>query len=240
MTALAWAGNKPRRFSDQAVYFIHERCAMNKLFTRSAFGAGLLLGAILLGGAARAQGERPVDADPPRHLEAGTTLKIKLLKDFNSATAHVGDRVRAEVADDDANDLPTGTLLFGHVTWIKPSGGSVPAEVDAKFDLERGDGPESVHDAASAHLKGPADGGHPEERAKKGASMGAGLGALLGVIIGRKHKLGDVVGGAILGALGGAAAGAVSNKRGGEVSLKSGDEITVHLDRAVTVGGEAY
>jgi len=68
---------------------------MNKLFTRSAFGAGLLLGAVLLGGAAQAQGERPVDANPPRHLEAGTTLKIKLLKDFSSATAHVGDRVRA-------------------------------------------------------------------------------------------------------------------------------------------------
>ena len=213
---------------------------MNKLITRSTLASGLLLGIVLLGGVARAQGEAPVDADPPRHLEAGTTLKIKLLKDFSSATARVGDRVRAEVAADDANDLPTGTLLFGRVTWIKPSGGSVPAEVDAKFDLQRGDGPEAVHDAASAHLTGKEDSKAVEERTKKGASAGAGLGALLGVVLGRKHKLGDAVGGAILGALGGGVAGAVANKHGGEVSLKSGDEITVHLDRAVTLGGWAY
>ncbi len=213
---------------------------INQLFTRSAFGVGLLLGVALLGGAARAQGETPVDAAPPAHLEAGTTLKIKLLKDFSSATAHVGDRVRAEVAGDDTNDLPAGTLLFGHVTWIKPSGGSAPAQVDAKFDLQRGDGPEAVRDAASAHLTGKEDSKAVEERAKKGASAGAGLGALLGVVLGRKHKLGDAVGGAILGALGGGVAGAVTNKHGGEVSLKSGDEITVHLDRAVTLGDGAY
>ena len=213
---------------------------MNKLIKRSALGAGLLLGIVLLGGMARAQGETPVDAAPPRHLEAGTTLRIKLLKDFSSATAHVGDHVQAQVADDDANDLPAGTLLFGRVTWIKPSGGSAPAEVDTKFDLQRGDGPEAVHDAASAHLTGKEDSKAVEERAKKGAGAGAELGALLGVVLGRKHKLGDAVGGAILGALGGAAAGAVANKHGGEVSLKSGDEITVHLDRAVTLGDGAY
>ena len=213
---------------------------MNNLLTRSVFGVGLLLGAVLLAGGARAQGETPVDAAPPRHLEAGTTLKIRLLKDFSSARARVGDRVQAEIADDDTNDLPVGTLLYGHVTWIKPSGGPKPAEVDATFDLQRGDGPEAIRDAASAHLKGPADGGHSEERAKKGAGLGAGLGALLGLALGRKHKLGDAVGGAILGALGGAAAGAVSNKHGGDVSLKSGDEIEVHLDRAMTLGGGAY
>ena len=212
----------------------------NKSFTRSAFGLALLLGTTLLGGVARAQGDGPIDAGPPHHLEAGTTLKIKLLKDFNSATAHIGDHVQAQVAGDDANDLPAGTLLFGRVTWIKPSGGSAPAEVDAKFDLQRGDGPEAVRDAASAHLTGKEDNKAVGERAKKGASAGAGIGALLGVVLGRKHKLGDAVGGAILGALGGAAAGAVSNKHGGEVSLKSGDEITVHLDRAVTLGDGAY
>lgn len=213
---------------------------MNKLFTRSAFGAGLLLGAVLLAGGAWAQGEARADADPPRHLEAGTTLKIRLLKDFSSVRAHVDDHVQAQVADDDTNDLPAGTLFFGRVTRVKPSGGRNPAEVDATFDLQRGDGPYAVRDAASAHLTGKEDNKAVEERAKKGASAGAGLGALLGIVLGRKHKLGDAVGGAILGALGGAAAGAVSNKHGGEVSLKSGDEITVHLDRAVTLDGGTY
>lgn len=213
---------------------------MNILSTRSVFGVGLLLGTALLAGGARAQGEARADDGPPHHLEAGTTLKIRLLKDFSSARARVGDRVQAEVADDDTNDLPAGTLLFGHVTWIKPSGGSKAGEADATFDLQRGDGPYAVRDAASVHLVGKEDGKAVEEHAKKGAGAGAGLGALLGVVLGRKHTLGDAVGGAILGALGGAAVNAVSKKHGADVSLKSGDEIEVHLDRAVTLGGATY
>ncbi len=211
-----------------------------KSFIRSAFGLGVLLGMVLCVGGARAQGETTVDADPPRHLEAGTALKVRLLKDFHAATAHVGDHVQAEVAGDDPNDLPAGTLLFGHVTWIKPSGGSKPGEADVAFDLQRGDGPDAIRDAASVHLVGKEDKEAVEERAKKGAGAGAGLGALLGVVLGRKHKLGDAVGGAILGALGGAAVNAVSKKHGADVSLKSGDEIEVHLDRPVTLGGAAY
>lgn len=211
---------------------------MNISYTRTAFGLAVLLGAALLAGGARAQGEARADDGPPHHLEAGTTLKIRLLKDFHAASARVGDHVQAEVAGDDPNDLPAGTLLFGHVTWIKPSGGQAAGEADVTFDLQRGDGPYAIRDAASAHLVGKEDSKAAEERAKKGA--GAGLGALIGLVIGRKHKLGDAVGGAILGALGGAAVNAVSKKHGTDVSLKSGDEINVHLDRPVTIGGEAY
>ena len=212
---------------------------MNKFNARFLFGA-CLLGAVLLAGGVHAQGEAGADADPPHHLEAGTTLKLRLLKDFHSDTAHVGDHVQAEVADDDPNDLPAGTLLFGRVTWIKPSGGQKSGEADVTFDLQRGDGPEAIRDAASVHLVGKEDSKAVEERAKQGAGAGAGLGALLGVALGRKHKLGDAVGGAILGALGGAAVNAVSKKHGADVSLKSGDEIEVHLDRPVTLGGAAY
>ena len=213
---------------------------MNIILTRSAFGAALLLGVALLAGGARAQGEARADDAPAHHLEAGTTLKIKLLKDFSSARARVGDRVQAEVADDDTNDLPLGTLLYGHVTRVRPASGRDAGQADASFDLQRGDGPYAVRNVATMHLTGKEDNKAVEERAKKGASSGAGLGALLGVLIGRKHKLGDAVGGAILGALGGAVAGAASDRRGGDVSLKSGDEIEVHLDRAVTLGGAAY
>jgi len=213
---------------------------MNTSFPRAAFGLALLLGAALFAGSARAEGDVPRDADPPHHLEAGTTLKIRLPKDFHAAGAHVGDRVQAEVADGDPNDLPAGTLLFGHVTWIKPSGGEKAGEADVSFDLQRGDGPDAFRDAASVHLVGKEDRKALEERAKKGAGAGAGLGALLGAVLGRKHTLGDAVGGAVLGALGGAAVNAVSKKHGADVSLKSGDEIEVRLDRPVTLGGAAY
>jgi hypothetical protein len=144
------------------------------------------------------------------------------------------------VADDDQNGLPTGTLFFGHVRRLRAANSRDAGEMDVTFDVQRGDGPYAVRDAASAHLVGKEDRKAVEERAKKGAGMGAGLGALLGLAIGRKHKLGDAVGGALLGALGGAAVNAAFKKHGGDVSLKSGDEIEIHLDRAVTVGGAAY
>jgi len=216
---------------------------MNSSSSRPAFGLALLLGAALLAGGAQAQDDERADAPPPPSafsLDAGTTVKLRLLKDLSSARAHVGDHVQAEVADDDQNGLPTGTLFFGHVRRLRAANSRDAGEMDVTFDVQRGDGPYAVRDAASAHLVGKEDSKAVEERAKKGAGMGAGLGALLGLAIGRKHKLGDAVGGAFLGALGGAAVNAAFKKHGGDVSLKSGDEIEIHLDRAVTVGGAAY
>ena len=215
---------------------------MNTSSSRAAFGLALLLGAALLAGRAQAQDDERADAPPPPSafsLDAGTTVKLRLLKPLNSSTAHIGDHVQAEVADDDQNGLPIGTLFFGHVRRIQAAGRRDSGTLDVAFDVQRGDGPYAARDAATAHLVGKEDNKAVEERAKKGASAGTGLGALLGVVLGRKHKLGDAVGGAILGALGGAAAGAVQ-KNHGDVSLKSGDEIDAHLDRAVTFGGAAY
>ena len=217
---------------------------MNISFSRTAFGLALLLGAALLTGSAQAKGdERADDTSPPVSsssafsLDAGTTVKLRLLKDLNSSRAHVGDHVQAEVADDDQNGLPTGTLFFGHVRRLRAAGSRDAGEMDVTFDVQRGDGPYAARDAASAHLVGKEDSKAVEDRAKKGAGAGAGLGALLGVVLGRKHKLGDAVGGAILGALGGAAVNAAQKKHGSDVSLKSGDEIEIHLDRPVTIGG---
>ncbi len=216
---------------------------MNSSSSRTAFGLALLLGSALLAGGAQAQGDGRTDAPLPSSsfsLDAGTPVRLRLLKDLSSARAHVGDHVQAEVADDDQNGLPTGTLFFGHVRRLRAANSRDAGEMDVTFDVQRGDGPYAVRDAASAHLVGKEDSKAVEERAKKGAGMGAGLGALLGLAIGRKHKLGDAVGGALLGALGGAAVNAAFKKHGGDVSLKSGDEIEIHLDRAVTVGGAAY
>lgn len=214
--------------------------------SRPAFVLVLLLGAALLAGGAQAQeDERADDAPPPAFssaftLDAGTTVKLRLLKDLRSASAHVGDHVQAEVADDDQNGLPIGTLFFGHVRRLRAADSRDAGEMDVTFDVQRGDGPYAARDAASAHLVGREDNKAVEERAKKGAGAGAGLGALLGIVLGRKHKLGDAVGGAILGALGGAAVNAAQKKHGSDISLKSGDEIEVHLDRPVTLGGTAY
>lgn len=216
---------------------------MNTMSLRPAFGLALLLGAALLAGGAQAQEDERADGPPPPmsfSLDAGTTVKLRLLKDLSSSRAHVGDHVQAEVADDDQNGLPTGTLFFGHVRRLRAADSRDAGEMDVTFDVQRGDGPYAARDAASAHLIGKEDNKVVEDRAKKGAGAGAGLGALIGLAIGHKHKLGDAVGGAILGALGGAAVNAVQKKHGSDVSLKSGDEIEVHLDRPVTLGGGAY
>jgi len=221
--------------------------SVNTFFLRPAFGLALLLGAALLAGGAQAQNDERADASPPPaasssafSLDAGTTVKLRLLKDLSSSRAHVGDHVQAEVADDDQNGLPTGTLFFGHVRRLRAADSRDAGEMDVTFDVQRGDGPYAVRDAASAHLVGREDTKAVEERAKKGAGVGAGLGALIGFAIGHKHNLGDAVGGAILGALGGAAVNAAQKKRGSDVSLKSGDEIEIRLDRPMTLGSEAY
>lgn len=87
-------------------------------------------------------------------------------------------------------------------------------------------------DAASVHLNGQG------ARADKSnyATIGAGAGALLGFV--RKRKLGDAVGGAVLGGAGGYAANAAQKRAGGDVDLKQGAEMTVRLNTPLVLRTE--
>ena len=64
-------------------------------------------------------------------------------------------------------------------------------------------------------------------------SIGAAAGALLG--FSRKRKLGDAIGGAVLGGAAGYGANQLQKKSASDVSLKRGDEISIKLTRPLTL-----
>ncbi len=200
-----------------------------------------------------------------QQISAGTEIKLMLRQGVNSGTAHLGDIVRATTASDDRSGLPVGTAFFGRVTEVKPATAKYAGALTVSFGIPRehasssynngssnGYDPNSTingdnqtyqdndngrpsmafSDAASAHLTGQG------ARADKSnyASIGAGAGALLGFV--RKRKLGDAIGGAVLGGAGGYAANAAQKRAGGDVDLQKGAEMTVRLDTPLVLRTE--
>ncbi len=155
-----------------------------------------------------------------REIPAGTTVKVKLMQDLTSSSARVGDTVRAQV-DGDSNGLPSGTMFTGRVTAVQPA---TPKEAGTlRIQFGRGTG------VASASLAGQA----PKSDKSNYTSIGAGVGALGGFL--RKRKLGDALGGAILGGAAGYGANQIQKRNSSDISLKKGDTLTVKLNRPVTL-----
>ena len=200
------------------------------------FGLTAGLGLTLLSGAVRAQDgdyERVSGRPSAERLAAGATVQATLTQSLSSGSARVGDRVRVEVAGDDASGLPAGTTFVGRVRAVRAATKTRPGAIDLRFDA--GDGPDSpsfVPDAASAHLYGQ----KATQDHSNYMTYGAGGGALLGLL--RAGKLGDAIEGAAIGAAGGYAANAATKHGAKDVDLKSGDPITLRLERPVPLRPE--
>lgn len=215
---------------------------MNTLNKKSQFArtalAGLLIGSLTL--PALAQGNNNSDTrtynqnynnsnsdsysgiDVPssrREIPAGTEVKVKLLQDLTSSTARVGDTVRAQVEGGDSNGLPNGTMFTGRVTAVRPA---TPKDAGTlRIQFGRGTG------VASASLAGKSASGDKSNY----TSIGAGAGALGGFL--RKRKLGDALGGALLGGAAGYGVNQLQKHNSSDISLKKGDTLSVKLDRPV-------
>lgn len=219
-------------------------------------------------GSAQAQSNNGSAILRTQRLSAGTEVKLMLEQGVNSGTAHVGDTVRATTAMGDRSGLPAGTAFFGRVTDVKPATAKYAGALSVSFGIPRdssygtansydnaannGATPNSTlegdaqlyrdndtrsprmafSDAASVQLHGQG------ARADKSnyATIGAGAGALLGFV--RKRKLGDALGGAVLGGAGGYAANAAQKRAGGDVDLKKGTEMTVRLNTPLVLRTE--
>ncbi len=197
-------------------------------FARTAL-AGLLIGSLTLPALAQNGNTNSASSsdsysgiDVPssrREISAGTEVKVKLLQDLTSSTARVGDTVRAQVEGSDSNGLPNGTMFTGRVTAVRPA---TPKDAGTlRIQFGRGTG------VASASLAGKAASADKSSY----TSIGAGVGALGGFI--RKGKVGDAVGGAILGGAAGYGANQLQKRNSSDISLKKGDTLTVKLDRPV-------
>ncbi len=154
-----------------------------------------------------------------REIAAGTEVKVKLLQDLTSSTARVGDTVRAQVEGGDSNGLPNGTMFTGRVTAVRPATSEDAGTLRIQFG--RGTG------IASASLAGKSASSDKSNY----TSIGAGVGALGGFL--RKRKLGDAIGGALLGGAAGYGANQLQKHNSSDVSLKKGDTLSVKMDRPV-------
>lgn len=198
--------------------------------------AGLLAGSMIaplagiLAVPAFAQSDDGIEYQSPRkQIAAGTMIKVKLLQDLNSTSAQTGDKVRVEVAGDDSSGLPAGTIFNGRVASVKPGTPKAAGVLRVRFGGSGSSSPHSTNSTASVLLTGT----KPTQDHSNYASIGAGAGALLGFV--RKRKLGDAIGGAVLGGAAGYGANQLTKKSASDVSLKRGSEISIKLDKPLTL-----
>ena len=196
---------------------------MKQTRTTNTVMAVLLAGSLVVPALAQS-GSGMEFPSPKQQISAGTTVKVKLLQDLSSSDAQPGDRVRVQIAGDDSSGLPSGTIFNGRVTTAKPATPKAAGVLNLKFGQSG-----SAYSVASAQLSGT----KPTSDKSNYATIGAGAGALLG--LSRKRKLGDAIGGAILGGAAGYGANQLQKKSASDVSLKRGQEISIQLDRPLTL-----
>ena len=194
----------------------------------SAALSGLLLAAPL-GVIAPAFAQSDSEIQMPKHeIPAGTQVKVKLLRDLNSESAQTGDHVKVQVANDDSSGIPTGTILNGVVTSVSPATPNRAGVLYVRFGTGSG-GSSSSYNLATGQFTGQ----KVSSDKSNYTSIGAGAGALLGFV--RKRKLGDALGGAILGGGAGYAANAAQKHGASDINLKRGTEVTLKTTHPLTL-----
>lgn len=169
------------------------------------------------------------DIQMPKHeIASGTQIKVKLLRDLNSDSAQTGDHIKVQVASDDSSGIPSGTILNGVVTSVRPATPKSAGVLFVRFGTGSG-GSSSSYNLATAEFKGKTASSDKSNY----TSIGAGAGALLGFA--RKRKLGDALGGALLGGGAGYAANAAQKHGASDIDLKKGTEVTINTTRSVTL-----
>ena len=195
--------------------------------TSAVLGSLLLTAPLSLTVSAFAQSGSDIQM-PKRAVPSGTQVKVKLLRDINSQSAETGDHVKVEVASDDSSGLPTGTVLNGVITSVRPATPNTAGALFVRFGTGTGGSSSSYNLATGEFL------GRKQSSDKSNyTSIGAGAGALLGFA--RKRKLGDAIGGALLGGGAGYAANAAQKHSASDIDLKSGSEVTIKTTRPLTL-----
>ena len=200
---------------------------MKHSMTSAVLGGLLLVAPISLTTSAFAQSGSDIQM-PKRSVPSGTEVKVKLLRDISSQSAQTGDHVKVVVAGDDSSGLPTGTVLNGVITSVRQATPNTAGILYVRFGTGTG-GSSSSYNLATAEFMGKKQSSDKSNY----TSIGAGAGALLG--FSRKRKLGDAVGGAVLGGLGGYAANAAQKHSASDIDLKSGSEVTIKTTRPLTL-----
>ena len=206
----------------------------------------------------------PVAADEPLIVPPGTVLHVKLRTTITSKTNKVGDPFEGMVSQDALSGtdviVPQGSLVTGHVAYIKPSG-RIKAKAQMRIVLDSIITPEEKTIQLSSTLEDTKGGvcgntgsdeegtiegcGKSKKDAAKDAAMGAGMGAGAGAAVGMGSHIecryyGNCGGPGILtGTMYGAGLGAGTAllynlfKKQKEIILISGSELTFVVNRTV-------
>lgn len=222
----------------------------------------LLLGGLLAAAtfpvlAAGAATENPV-------LPAGSVLKVRLTTTLTSKTNKTGDRftgvVRELVSAEGKTIVPEGSLVSGHVAFIKPAG-RIKGHAEMRIVLDNVTTPDDLNYSLAASLEdaqgspcaktgkddeGTIEGcGKSKKDAAKAAGIAAAVGAGAGATVGLGHEIDcryygncggagmgtDVMYGAAIGA--GTALIYTLLKHEKEVILLEGTELTFVVNRSV-------
>ncbi len=225
---------------------------MTPEFSRAGFARPLALmaAASLLAPLAAAPVQAQSAVLQAHKIAAGTTVSVQLLQGVDSTTAQVGDAVRARVIAGDKSGLPGGTYFIGRVTRARPATAKQPGVLSIQFGVANqnqaaasqgyqssqgyasGRVATAIANTASAVLVGKSA---ASDKSQYG-TIGAGAGAVLGYS--RKRKLGDLIGGAILGGAAGYGANQIQKHNAGDVKLKQGDKLDVRLNTPLTLRTE--
>ncbi len=212
---------------------------------RSLAPAAAALGLLCLGASGAPARAQNVQASAKMTtIPKGTLVRVVLLRDLDSTTMDVGDKVRVRVAPDDPSGLPDDCIFVGRVTEAAPASRSAPGVIDVHFGaLERaGDWQGVSLDLAVGNqpkMDQTADlgiaGQTTQQPDTKIIGYGAGAGALLGSLL--RHNGRSFLRGGILGAGAGAVAAALSKPKTDykDVKLKAGTELTITLNRPISV-----
>ena len=164
-------------------------------------------------------------------LPAGTTMTIRLNESVGTISSHQGDQFSATVVDDvraenGANAVPSGSMVYGRVTGLHSS--AVPGEqsvIRLAFDSIRVRDRVYPFDASISNVNVSHEQTNPTTSSTaKEAAVGAAAGAALGAILGGAD-LSKIITGGLLGA----AAGTVISLGTGSTQsvIPSGTRMTI-------------
>ena len=206
-------------------------------------------------------------ADAPIVIPPGTVLHVKLRTTITSKTNKVGDTFQGMVAQDVLSGteviVPQGSMVTGHIAYIKPSG-RIKAKAQMRIVLDSIITPEDKTIQLSSTLEDSKGGvcgnaGGDEEgtikgcgKSKKDAMKDAAMGGMIGAGAGATVGMGSaiecryygncggpgIVSGTLYGAGIGAGTALLFNlfKKQKEIILISGTELTFVVNRTLDTG----
>jgi hypothetical protein len=164
-------------------------------------------------------------------IPKGTVVPVALIQDISTATAKMGDKIKAVYTGDDEGGFPTGTVFVGTITEASAKSGKTSGTIKVAFNQAVLPNKKTITiDGSPVNSKGGTISDPTKDKGKKDAGKGAAIGGLAGMAVAHNN-----VAGAMLGGLAGGAIGAKSGSKAQDISFKKGTAFGIKLNQAAKV-----